>query len=100
MNRRDTQIVYLAFFPWALAIIFAFMRPQLMLPAVKSKVGIIAIAGMILWEFLGVKAARIFIKGDDFRARLKLIPIMLIFFFPVVFTVVLGPVAFQYYTSR
>lgn len=100
MKKLDRQILFLVYFPWVLAVWFMLKSPQSMLPALKSRVGIITITGLALWEFLGVKAARKFIKADDPRAWLKIVPFIVLFFFPVVFAVIFGPVVFQFYTGR
>jgi len=57
-SQARTQITFLAVFPWVLAILFFFLSPDLMRPALQSDIGQMVLVFLIVWEGIGVVVAK------------------------------------------
>ncbi len=53
-SQARSQIFFLAGFPWALALLFVFMAPDLMGPALNNTWGQIIVIFLIIWEVIGI----------------------------------------------
>lgn len=59
-----TQIVFLAVFPWALALLFFCIAPEFMRPALANTWGQLTALGLILWEVVGIIVTKRIITVD------------------------------------
>jgi tight adherence protein B len=59
-----TQIAFLAFFPWAVALLFYFMSPEMFQPALAEPMGRAVLAGMVVWEFIGILVTKRIVTVD------------------------------------
>jgi len=53
-SQGRTQIVFLAVFPWVLALAFFLMARDMMMPALQSTIGQIVLIFLIVWEGIGI----------------------------------------------
>ena len=60
-----TQIVFLAVFPWLLGVMFLFIAPDFMKPALASTWGQITVLVLILWEIIGVIVTQKLVAVDE-----------------------------------
>lgn len=59
-----TQIGFLALFPWALAVLFFFMAPDFMMPALANPWGQLTLVFLVVWEMIGVIVAKRIVTVD------------------------------------
>jgi tight adherence protein B len=59
-----TQIVFLAFFPWALAGLIYFLSPEMIQPALSQSWGQAAVVGLIFWELIGIFVTKRIVTVD------------------------------------
>ena len=63
-SQGRTQIIFLAAFPWVLAIGFYFLSPDFMAPALANPVGQIVVVGLLIWEVVGIMVTRKIVTVD------------------------------------
>ncbi len=58
------QISFLAVFPWGLALVFYFMSPEMMRPALADPMGQLCVVGLLVWEGIGLVVTKSVISVD------------------------------------
>jgi tight adherence protein B len=59
-----TQITFLASFPWGMAAIMYFLSPEMIQPALSESWGQMAVAGIVIWEVIGIIVTKRIITVD------------------------------------
>lgn len=59
-----TQIGFLAVFPWIMAVVIYFMSPEMVKPALEQSWGQFALAGMVVWELIGLVITKRIVTVD------------------------------------
>jgi len=57
-SQARTQIAFLAIFPWVLAVLFLFLSPDTMRPALQHPMGQLVVIFLLVWEGIGVMVAK------------------------------------------
>jgi tight adherence protein B len=57
-SQGRTQIVFMALFPWAMALLFFFMAPDFMRPALANPWGQATVLFLVVWEVIGILITR------------------------------------------
>jgi tight adherence protein B len=63
-SQGRTQIYFLAGFPWVLAIIFYFLSPDMMQPALASTPGQLVLVFLVIWEIIGIMVTKKVVTVD------------------------------------
>jgi tight adherence protein B len=63
-SQGRTQIFFLAGFPWALGVIFFFMSPDFIQPALVHPMGQFVILFLVIWEIIGIIVTRRIVEVD------------------------------------
>jgi tight adherence protein B len=59
-----TQVAFLAVFPWALSAVLYFLSPEMIQPALADPWGQAALAGLIVWELIGILVTKKIVTVD------------------------------------
>jgi tight adherence protein B len=57
-SQGRTQVVFLAVFPWALAVVFFFVSPDFMRPALQNPWAHLVLVLLIIWEGIGIMVTK------------------------------------------
>ncbi len=63
-SQGRTQIFFLASFPWALALLFFFLSPDFIRPALANPYGQMVLVGLIVWEAIGIFVTKRIVTVD------------------------------------
>jgi tight adherence protein B len=63
-SQGRTQIFFLAGFPWALGLLFLFLSPDFMRPALVHPAGQMVLLFLIIWEIIGIFITRRIVQVD------------------------------------
>lgn len=63
-SQGRTQIFFLAGFPWLLALVFFFLSPAFMAPALANPWGQIVIVFLLIWEAIGIMVTKKIVTVD------------------------------------
>lgn len=63
-SQGRTQIFFLAGFPWVLAVVFFFLSPAFMAPALANPWGQIVIVFLLIWEAIGILVTKKIVTVD------------------------------------
>jgi tight adherence protein B len=63
-SQGRTQIFFLAGFPWALALLFYLISPDIMVPAFAHPMGQLIVVFLIVWEVIGISVTKKIVMVD------------------------------------
>jgi tight adherence protein B len=63
-SQGRTQIGFLAIFPWAMLVLFYVISPDMIEPALQNSLGQMTLAGLVVWEIIGIVVTRRIVTVD------------------------------------